>query len=144
MIARRVDQLPQLETLAQLNGKRVAVPGDTLAGWLLIGAKGGALRDTLLTHWSDGTAAAAALRDGEAVAAAGEVSELESVLARDERFVIEPLPAPRAPRDGWAVGCAVKKEADDLAAALQGAMQSLAESSRLAEIFDHSGVGWRV
>ena len=40
-----------------------------------------------------------------------------SVLGNDARFAIEELPAPREPRDGWAVGCALKKDAGDLALA---------------------------
>jgi ABC-type amino acid transport substrate-binding protein len=143
-VAYRRDALPRLDSLAALRGRRVAVAGQSLAGWLLIGADDGALRESLLTHWSDGVAAAKALRDGDVVAAAGTVSELESVLAQDSRFAIEPLPAPRAPRDGWAIGCAVKKEAADLAEAVQQAMQSLAESSRLAAIFEQGGVRWRL
>jgi ABC-type amino acid transport substrate-binding protein len=143
-VAYRRDALPRLDALAALRGRRVAVAGQSLAGWLLIGADDGALRDSLLTHWTDGVAAAKALRDGDVVAAAGTASELESVLAQDSRFAIEPLPAPRAPRDGWAIGCAVKKEAADLADAVQQAMQSLAESSRLSAIFEHGGVRWRL
>jgi polar amino acid transport system substrate-binding protein len=143
-IAWNRDALPQVESLAALRGRAVAVAGRSLAGWLLIGADGGALRDTLRTDAADGAVAATALRDGQVVAAAGFASELESVLGRDATFGIEPLPAPRAPRDGWAVGCAVKKEAVDLAEALQRAMQSLAASSRLSALFDQGGVRWQL
>lgn len=143
-LARRRDVLPALESLAALRGRPVAVAGQSLAGWLLIGAEGGALRDSLRTHWPDGVAAAQALRQGEVEAAAGLASELESVLRGDPRFVIEALPAPRAPVDGWAIGCAVKKEATDLAEALQRAMQALQASGELATMFEGAGVGWRL
>jgi ABC-type amino acid transport substrate-binding protein len=143
-IARQRDALPALESLAALRGRPVAVAGQSLAGWLLIGADGGALRESLRTHWPDGAAAAHALRKGEVEAAAGLASELESVLGADARFAIEPLPAPRAPTDGWAVGCAVKKDAVDLAEALQRAMQALQASGQLAAIFAGAGVGWRL
>jgi ABC-type amino acid transport substrate-binding protein len=139
-IAYRRDAVPALPSLAALRGRRVAVAGRSLAGWLLIGTDDGALAASLSTDFPDGAAAAQALRDGTAVAAAGLASELESVLARDDRFAIEPLPAPRAPHDGWAVGCAVKKEANDLAAALQEAMKAV----NLAAIFDRAGVRWRL
>jgi ABC-type amino acid transport substrate-binding protein len=66
------------------------------------------------------------------------------VLSRDARFVLQPLPAPRAPRDGWAVACAVKKDSTDLAAALQQAMQSLQSSGRLKELFRERDVVWRL
>ena len=143
MIARNLEQLPALDSLAALAGKAVAVPGQSLAGWLLIGAEGGALRDSLSTKWNDGVEAAKALQRGEVVAAAGLASELQAVLRGDARFVIEPLPSPRAPRDGWAVGMAVKKDATELAQALQGAVNQLAGSARLAEIFAKANLAWR-
>jgi ABC-type amino acid transport substrate-binding protein len=128
--------------MAAFKGGKIAVPGQTLAGWLLIGADSGAYREQLLTQWKDGTEAARALQRGEVVAAAGNASELESVLAGDERFVIEPLPLPRM-KDGWVVGCAVKAEATDLALAVQEAINGMAQSGALATAFKRGKVGWR-
>ena len=143
MIARRLDQLPHLETLAQLNGRTVAVPGQTLAGWLMIGADGGAYKQQLTTTWKDGVEAALALRRGECAAAAGLGSELESVLGGDARFVISPLPTLSNSREGWAVGLAVRKDAAELAAALQGAVDGLIADKRLQQIFGKANVAWR-
>ena len=144
MIARRLDQLPHLETLAQLNGKTVAVPGDTLAGWLLIGADGGAYRNQLTTTFKDGVEAARALARKEFAAAAGLGSELESVLGADPGIAITPLPTlHNASRDGWAVGLAVKKDASTLAAALQQAVDALEASGRMKEIFAKAKLEWR-
>jgi len=143
MIARNVAQLPHLETLAQLNGKSVAVPGQTLAGWLMIGADGGAYRSQLTTTWKDGVEAAEALKRGEFAAAAGLGSELESVVGGDERFVVTPLPTLHNARAGWAVGLAVRKDAADLAGALQKAVDDLAASGRLKQIFAKGNVAWQ-
>ena len=143
MIARRLDQLPHLETLAQLNGKSVAVPGQTLAGWLMIGADGGAYKQQLTTTFADGVAAAQALKRGEFAAAAGLGSELEAVLAGDPRFVITPLPTLSNSRDGWAVGLAVKKDATDLAVALQSAVDGLVADRKIQQIFAKGNVAWR-
>jgi ABC-type amino acid transport substrate-binding protein len=143
MLARRVDELPRLETLSQLGTRRVAVPGQTLAGWLLIGADGGAYREQLLTQWKDGCEAARALQRGEVAAAAGLASELESVLAGDGAYRIEPLPSPRAPREGWAAGLAVKRDATDLAEALQQTLNGLIQAGRVGEIFAKYKVAWR-
>jgi len=143
-IARRRDALPALESLAVLRGHAVAVAGQSLAGWLLIGADGGVLRETLATQWPDGVAAATALREGRVAAAAGLASELEHVLGDDSRFAIEPLPAPRAPHDGWAIGCAVKKDAGELTTALQQAIETLRQSGRVAALFEQRGVRWRL
>ena len=142
-IARRIDQLPHLETLAQLNGKSVAVPGQTLAGWLMIGADGGAYKQQLTTTFKDGVEAAQALKRGEFAAAAGLQSELESVLGGDPRFVITPLPTVSNSRDGWAVGLAVKKDAGELATALQGAVDGLITDKRMQQIFSKGNVAWR-
>jgi hypothetical protein len=112
----------------------VAVPGDTLAGWLLLGADGGAYRGQLTTTFKDGVEAARALARNEFAAAAGLGSELESVLGGDARFVITPLPTLHNARDGWAVGLAVKKDAATLA-------QALADG-RMKRIFAQANVGW--
>lgn len=142
-LARRLDAVPVLDTLAPLAAERVAVAGQTLAGWLLIGADGGAYRERLLTQWKDGTDCARALVSGEVTVAAGLVSELESVLRGDPRFAIEPLPSPRAPRNGWASGMAVRRDGSDLAQALQAAMNDLAASGRLRAMFAAFNVAWQ-
>lgn len=142
-IARSLERLPRLDTLSQLADQPVAVAGQSLAGWLLIGADGGAYRNQLITRWKDGTEAARALLGGQVGAAAGLASELESVLGGDARFAIAPLPSPRAPRDGWAVGMAVKRDATELARALQQATSDLAASGRLAQLFASGHVTWR-
>jgi len=141
-IARRLEQVPRLDTLSQLADRKVAVPGQSLAGWLLIGADGGAYRNQLLTHWKNGAEAAHALSRGEVAAAGGLASELESVLRGDPRFAITPMPSPRAPRDGWALGMAVKRDAVDLAQALQAVVNDLAASGRLRDMFTRANVDW--
>jgi ABC-type amino acid transport substrate-binding protein len=142
VLARRLDRLPQLDSLSALGDAKVAVPGQTLAGWLMIGADGGAYRNQLSTTWKDGTEAALALQRGEVAAAAGLASEMESVLHGDARFAIAPLPSPRAQRNGWAVGLAVKKDATDLAQALQAAVNDLTHKGRLREMFERADVAW--
>ena len=142
LIARDRQKVPSMESLKDFGGQRIAVPGQSLAGWLLIGADQGAYREQLLTRWKDGCEAAEALRRGEVAGAAANASELEHVLAGDARFTLEPLPVPRM-RDGWAVGMAVKKDATDLARALQAAVNQLAESGALREMFARANVAWR-
>jgi ABC-type amino acid transport substrate-binding protein len=141
-VARDRQRIPALNSLDDLAGQRIAVAGQSLAGWLLIGAEGGRLREQLVTTWPDGAAAAQALRSGEVAAAAGHASELESVLGGDPRFAIEPLPLPRL-RDGWVIGCAVRREAGDLALAVQTAMSELDRGGALAAVFARAHVDWR-
>jgi len=108
----------------------------------MIGADGGAWREQLITTWKDGAAAARALASGEVGAAAGQLSEFEAVFAGDSRFVVAPLPVPRM-RDGWVIGCAVKREATDLAQAVQGAINTLATSGELLRLFAKANLSWR-
>lgn len=143
VMARQLDRLPQLDTLSALGDAKVAVSGQTLAGWLMIGADGGAYRSQLDTQPKDGAEAARALQRGEVAAAAGLASEMESVLRGDARFAIAPLPSPRAQRNGWAVGMAVKKDATDLAQALQAAVNDMANSGRLRKLFEGANVAWQ-
>jgi ABC-type amino acid transport substrate-binding protein len=143
VIARNLASVPNLDTLAPLATQKIAVPGQTLAGWLLLGADGGAYRNQLTTQWKDGTECAQALKRGEVTVAAGLASEIESVLLGDPKYAIEPMPSPRAPKNGWASGLAVKNDGADLAQALQVAMNQLAQQGRLREIFLRHNVAWR-
>ena len=97
----------------------------------------------LITQWKDGAEAARALQRGEVAAAAGLASELESVLRGDARFAIAPLPSPRAPRDGWAVGMAVKRDADRAGAGAAARGERLRSSGRLQQIFERGNVSWQ-
>ena len=143
VMARNVERVPTLDAMSNLAGQSVAVPGQTIAGWLLLGADGGAYKNQLSTQWKDGTECARALRRGEVTVAAGLASELESELRGDARFAIEPMPTPRAPREGWVNGLAVKRDATDLAQVLQEAMNQLGQSGRLGAIFARHNVAWR-
>ena len=140
MVARKLEVLPRLESLSDIGKETLAVPGLSLAGWLLLGADGGAYKDQVRTQYKDGCEAARALLAGEVNVAAGLSSELQSVLSRDSRFAVEPLPSPRAPRNGWAVGMAVKRDSTELAQALQRGINELSADGRLGKIFTSAGV----
>ncbi len=142
-MARNLEKVPVLDTMSRIAGMPVAVPGQSLSGWLLLGAESGAYREQMQTRWADGAEAAQALLRGDVPIAAGMVSELESVVRGDKRFAIEPLPLPRAPRDGWAVGMAVKKDSVELAQAVQGALNKLVADGKMAEIFTRHSVSWK-
>ena len=142
-IARNLEKVPVLDAMSRIAGLPLAVPGQSLSGWLLLGAENGAYREQIQTRWADGAEATHALVRGDVPLAAGMVSELESVVRGDPRFAIEPLPLPRAPRDGWAVGMAVKKDSTRLAQALQGSLNNLVKNGKLAEIFTKYSVSWK-
>ncbi|MEY8877083.1 MAG: substrate-binding periplasmic protein [Leptothrix sp. (in: b-proteobacteria)] len=143
VIARDLSKLPELESLQQLGKQPVAVPGITLAGWLLLGAESGLLRDQLITKMDSGVDAAQMLQRGEVAAACGLRSEINATLRGDPRFAVTPLPIPRAPRAGWAVGMAVKRSAKDLAQALQGGLNDLVAQGDLTKLFAAGGLEWQ-
>ena len=66
--------------------------------------------------------------------------EIEAAVRGDARYPLAPLAFERLPRDGWAVGLAVRKDDEDLARSLQGAMNELADSGELRAIFASYGV----
>ena len=140
-LARDLKRLPRGQVRADFAGQQIAVAGQSLAGWLMTGAEAGAWREQLVSTSRDGLQAARALARGEVAAAAGLRSELESVLGADARFAIDALPVPRL-REGWAIGCAVRRESLDLARALQEAMNALAVQGDLARIFARAGLSW--
>lgn len=143
VIARDLSRIPQLDDLGPLRNQKVAVPGMSLAGWLMLGVDGGSLANQLITKIDDGVIAAQMLQRGEVGAACGLRSELQATLKGDPRFAITPLPTPRAPRDGWAVGMAVKRGAKDLAQALQGAVNGLGERGELKRLFAAGALDWQ-
>ena len=65
------------------------------------------------------------------------------MLRGNPKYAIDAMPSPRAPRDGWAAGLAVKRDAVDLAQALQAVMNQLGQNGRLKEIFGRHNVAWR-
>ncbi len=143
MLAWDRERGPAPQDAAGLRGLTIAVAGATMAGWVLAGAEGGALREGLRTGHADGVKAARSLLAGEAQAAAGLASELESTLAGQPRYEVVALPVARAPRNGWVVGCAVKRGATDLARVINQRLADLAAGLALREIFQRHGVTWR-
>ena len=144
MLAWDKEQGPEPESLAALKGKPAAVAGSSLAGWLLASADSGSLAPTLDTQHPDGFSAARALLAGKAVAAAGLASELESAIGpASKRYAILPIPSPRAPRNGWVIGCAVKKGNSDLARVIQDRLVQMGNSNALRDIFARHGVSWK-
>ncbi|WP_428420409.1 substrate-binding periplasmic protein [Methylibium sp.] len=144
MLAWDSERGPAPDAIEGLRGQKIAVASVSLAGYLLASAESGALRDTLNTQNADGVAAAQRLLAGDVVAAAGLASELESTLAGKPRYKIVPLPPiVRAPRNGWVVGCAVKRGATDLAQVMQRRLIDLNNGPALRELFQRHSVVWR-
>lgn len=141
-IARNLDRLPTLETLAPLENQPIGVEGDTLPATVLLGADAGKYRNTLKMY-KTAEGAIAALKTGEVVAVLAQQGELEGGLDHDKRFAIEPPPIPALHYRQWPVGLAVKTENEALAKALQKAMNELMEDGTIDRIMARNGITHR-
>lgn len=141
-IARNIDRVPTLDSLAPLENQPIGVEGDTLAATVLLGADAGKYRSTLKMYKTT-EEAIAALKTGEVVAVLAQQGELEGGLSRDKHFVIEPPPIAVLHYRQWPIGLAVKAENETLAKALQKAMNELMEDGTIDRIMTRNGITHR-
>jgi ABC-type amino acid transport substrate-binding protein len=133
------DAVPRFDGIDSLQGREIGVEKVSIAAVLLLGEGDGKFRDKVRIY----PTAVEALQDLKAGKLAGVLahrSEIESVLRDDARFGIQQVAFQRLPAQGWPVGMAVKKEARDLAQALQQALAELTASGEMGRIFARHGV----
>lgn len=138
-IARNLERIPALETLAALENQPLGVEGDSLPATVLLGADAGKYRNTLKMY-KTAEEAVAALKAGEVAAVLAQQGELEGGLGRDKRFVIESPPIPALHSRQWPLGLAVKAENEELAKALQKAMIELIADGSIERIMAKHGI----
>jgi ABC-type amino acid transport substrate-binding protein len=138
-LVRDVRRLPQLDSLAALASETIGVEGSTLAHTVLLGVDGGRLRGNVRQFKSTGEALAE-LRAGRLAAVMGLRSELQAGVKDVPGFEITDPAVPGLPPAGWILGLAVKSENEDLARALQQAMNELAAEGEVGRIFERYGV----
>lgn len=132
-------RIPKLESMSALEDQPIGVQGDTLADTALLGADAGRYRPGV-RHFKEVDEAVAALREGQVAAVLAQFGELEGALKGVKGFEIVPPPIPMLYSRQWAIGLAVKAGQEDLARALQEAMNALAADGELARIFARHGV----
>jgi cystine transport system substrate-binding protein len=138
-LVRSKEAVPRYDGLDSMVGKDIGVEKVSIAAVLLLGEGDGKFRDHVRIY----TTAVEALQDLKAGKLAGVLahrSEIESVLGADSRFDMQQVQFQRLPPQGWAVGMAVRKDARDLAEALQKAAAELTASGEMARIFAKHGV----
>jgi ABC-type amino acid transport substrate-binding protein len=138
-IARNLDRIPTLETLAALENQPIGVEGDSLPATVLLGADAGKYRNTLKMY-KTAEEAIAALKSGEVVAVLAQQGELEGGLGKNKLFAIEPPPIPALHSRQWPLGLAVKAENEELAKALQKAMNELIADGSIERIMAKHGI----
>jgi ABC-type amino acid transport substrate-binding protein len=135
-------RVAKLESMAALENQPIGVQGDTLADTALLGADAGRYRGNV-RHYARVEQAVAALREKQVAAVLAQFGELEAGLKGAQGFEIVPPPIPVLYSRQWAVGLAVKAGQEDLARALQQAMNAMAADGELARIFARYGVSLR-
>ncbi len=141
-IARQLDTLPTLDNFEAFEKFGLGVEGDTLAASVMLSADGGRYRNTIRTFRTAGEAVAA-LKDGTVAAVMAQQGELEGGLSGDARMAIDLPPHPVLQKRQWSLGLAVRKQSDDLAQALQAAINELLADGTVATIMSRHGVRHR-
>lgn len=138
-LVRSARSIPVFDGIDALTGKRIGVEQVSLAGMVMLGEGNGRFRDQVRL-FPTSAEALQELKAGGLDAVLATRSEIESVLRGDAAFPVEQVTFQRLPRAGWAVGMAVRKDRTDLARQLQAALNELAASGELKEIFARHGV----
>jgi ABC-type amino acid transport substrate-binding protein len=141
-IGRQLEKLPTLDTLEPFEKLSLAVEGDSMGALVMLSADNGRYRDKLRVFKTI-EETIDALKSGTVVAALAQQGELEGGLKEDSRFAIDLPPHPVLRMRQWAVGLAVKTESDDLAKALQAAMNELLADGTVKSIMQRYGVKYR-
>lgn len=141
-IARQLERLPTLDGFEPFEKLPVAVEGDTLAASVMLSADGGRYRPSV-RNFKTAEGAIGALKSGAVAAALAQQGELEGGLRGDARFAIDLPPHPVLQKRQWVLGLAVKAQSDDLAQALQAAVNDLLVDGTLKSIMLRHGVQHR-
>jgi len=141
-IARQLDKLPTLESFEPFEKLSLGIEGDTLAATVILSADGGRYRNTIKT-FRTAAEAVSALKSGAVAAVMAQQGELEGSLKGDARMAIDLPPHPILQKRQWPLGLAVKKQNDDVAQALQAAINEMMADGSLKAIMLRHGVQHR-
>jgi ABC-type amino acid transport substrate-binding protein len=141
-VGRMLEKVPICDSFDRLESLPYAVEGDTLAASVMLSLEGGRYGKSLRIYRTGGDAVAA-LRNGTVALAIAQQGELEAGLGSDARFAIDLAPNPILQKQQWAIGLAVKVDSEDLAHALQQAMNELLADGSIKRIMQHHGVQHR-
>ena len=138
-LVRSAKSVPAFEGVDSLAGKRIGVEKVSIAAMVLLGEDNGRFRDNVRI-FPTAAAALEELKAGRLDAVLANRSEIEAVFRGDPAFPLEQAVFQRLPRDGWAVGMAVRKDDQDVARQLQAAVNDMRENGELQAIFARHGV----
>lgn len=119
--------------------EKIGVEGESMPDSFLMGVLRGRLRDNV-AHFRTVGEAVQAMREDKIAAVMATRGELEGALAGDKRFVLDTVEMTELTIRRWPLGLAVKADATDLAAALEGALTELKNDGSVAALFKRFGV----
>jgi len=138
-LVRSVQAMPAFDSIEALAGRRVGVEKVSIAAMVLLGEGNGRFCDNVRI-FPTAAAALEELKAGRLDAVLANRSEIEAVFKGDPAFPLEQAVFQRLPRNGWAVGMAVRKDDQDVARLLQAAVNEMRASGELQAIFARHGV----
>jgi ABC-type amino acid transport substrate-binding protein len=138
-LVRNAQSMPGFDSIESLAGKRVGVEQVSIAAMVLLGEGNGRFREDVRI-FPTAAAALQELKAGRLDAVLANRSEIEAVFKGDPAFPLEQALFQRLPRNGWAVGMAVRKDDQDVARLLQAAVNDMRDSGELQAIFARHGV----
>ena len=141
-IARNLERVDKIESLEAFRSQKIGVEGATYPDTILLSADAGAYRANVV-HYKTAGEAIQGLKNGEVSAVMAMQGELEGGLAGAKGFAISEPPLPVINRRQWPLGLAVKAGHEELARALQQALNELASDGSLAKAFARHGVTYR-
>ena len=141
-IGRQLEKLPTLESLEPFEKLPLAVEGESMGALVMLSADNGRYRDKLRVFKTI-EEAIDALKSGAVAAVLAQLGELEGGLKEDSRFAIDLPPHPVLKMRQWALGLAVKAESDDVAKALERAMNELLADGTVKSIMRRHDVKHR-
>jgi ABC-type amino acid transport substrate-binding protein len=142
VLLRDIRALPVVSSASDLIGKWVATEQGTAAASALLGAEGGALREKIRMS-STPEGALRLLTGGDVAAALVTRAQAEAALRflpDHSMYAMSELSLNGLPSGGWAVGMAVKADNSELAARLAQAIEDLARSGELHDLFAAQGL----
>jgi polar amino acid transport system substrate-binding protein len=140
-LVRNLARIPQADTLEALRGQPLGAEDGTMASIVLLSVAAGSLRGDV-RHYHSTAQALEDLKAGRLAAVMGLRSELQHGMAGLEGFAISDPVAPGMPLGSWQLGMAVKSDSEELAGALQGALDDLLARGRVEAIFGQFNVAW--
>lgn len=139
-IVRRLDQVGRIDDMSFLKDSYIGVEDASLASIVMLSLEGGRYRERV-RHFRNATLAVEAMKNGEVAAVLAQHGEAQGLINGATGYAVTPMPVQggMATRQ-WVLGLAVRSDHDELANALERAMEELAREGTLKAIFERHGV----